>query len=1002
VWRNPTLLAAFVASASAGLLFLFSWGQYLALFLGSSSSVQWMIFVLVTLGSALGAWLVSRFSEKIRRPLLCFAVIQMAVGLSGLLFDWIYRSAGQWSWWANQRWPESVGSSGLSSWMLAAVLILPQSMLFGAAFSLQSAGWGRLQPRASVRAVASSYVAAGIGAALGAILGANVLLPAMGLPGIVFTAGLLSIGTALAVYLLSEVEKGFVPLIKEPGGLSGKREAAWVLGAAFLTALTSFVHAVSGERILSVAFGGALQTAQLSIAVFASGIALGATWMGRRIERSDSPLRSVCKLQIWLPLGIVASVWFCLALRPCSVGLMQSLTSIHQEGEVLNLPSIAAAILVMLPVAFGVGASVPMLIVALFRIGVGERARALVHAVVGLGASVGGWLAIHVLLPSVGAEFASLIAAAGSWITGAVLLTQIQRREGRAQLTPFLAIYGVGAIALFASASMGAAGFAMTRASSSSEAAAFTAANVIYQRDGKSNSVAVYDHQLGGQSLRSLAVDGDVVSTMSMSPDSRTIAEDDTAALLAVLPLSLRPSYGRVGVMGFGSGVTTHTLLGSQKIGRVDTIEVEPFKVEGARYFEEFNWRAFRDGRSNVIYDDPRAFLAASEFQYDLLIAGPSPWRSEASLFSEEFYASVLRTLRPDGVFVQWMPLHNVKPKLVGSILRAVLSNFHDTHAYLTNAGDLVLVSSPREQMPVLTGYAFEQPSVATELRRFGFEGVRDLQDAFVVSRRGLEIYAVLNPLQTNSDFYPILQSSVPQSNYLRSAVLDFDRLQAAPWSLTRLLGEIQARRPDEPLAAIRRPTTLDAKLHDARAIAITMSSRLGASGPLRGNSLHRIYELRQLMEKCQLGKSDENVIEFLLSRAGDTVPYLDASTNAAIWSQPAWVKCAMSEPAVRDTAAFIAAVGQGDPHRIVETGDMLMTGPAGRVVAAHMPSSYFVWGTLQAALVESGDRETARDIQRRIGPALPEQVREDSVIRWMSAMAALPKEHLIGPAPGG
>jgi predicted membrane-bound spermidine synthase len=59
------LLAAFVASGFAGLIYESVWAQYLKLFLGHAAYAQTMVLCIFMGGLALGAWLAARYTERI-------------------------------------------------------------------------------------------------------------------------------------------------------------------------------------------------------------------------------------------------------------------------------------------------------------------------------------------------------------------------------------------------------------------------------------------------------------------------------------------------------------------------------------------------------------------------------------------------------------------------------------------------------------------------------------------------------------------------------------------------------------------------------------------------------------------------------------------------------------------------------------------------------------------------------------------------------------------------
>ncbi len=145
------LVWIFVLSGFSGLIYQSIWTQYLGLFLGHSSYAQSLVLILFMGGMAVGAWLVSRWSSSVRRPLLAYAVIEVVIGLLGLCFDGIYQGLTGWAY--DQLLP-MLPASQLQNvrWVLAAAMVLPQCILLGATFPLMSAGYIRLQEHAEGRA----------------------------------------------------------------------------------------------------------------------------------------------------------------------------------------------------------------------------------------------------------------------------------------------------------------------------------------------------------------------------------------------------------------------------------------------------------------------------------------------------------------------------------------------------------------------------------------------------------------------------------------------------------------------------------------------------------------------------------------------------------------------------------------------------------------------------------------------------------------------------------
>src|SRR5215210_4492034 len=80
------LVAVFVLSGAAGLIYESLWSRYLGLFVGHSAYAQIIVLVIFLGGMSLGAHLAGRRSERIRRPLIGYALVELLVGVLAMVF----------------------------------------------------------------------------------------------------------------------------------------------------------------------------------------------------------------------------------------------------------------------------------------------------------------------------------------------------------------------------------------------------------------------------------------------------------------------------------------------------------------------------------------------------------------------------------------------------------------------------------------------------------------------------------------------------------------------------------------------------------------------------------------------------------------------------------------------------------------------------------------------------------------------------------------------------
>jgi len=246
--------------------------------------------------------------------------------------------------------------------------------------------------------------------------------------------------------------------------------------------------------------------------------------------------------------------------------------------------------------------------------------------------------------------------------------------------------------------------------------------------------------------------------------------DEVTMALMGALPILMMPDARRAANIGFGTGLTAHALLASDRLESVDTIEIEPAVVRAARHFLPVNARAFDDPRSRVHIEDAKTFFSSHQIRYDVIVSEPSnPWVSGvAGLFSAEFYQHARRHLKEGGLFVQWVQLYEFSPQLLASAIEALRPAFSDYVVYLANDGDLILVAANGGKVPDLQPAALKNPAMAELLQRFNIRGLDDLYLHRVGSRRVMDAYFRAFGAEPNSDFFPIIDLNASKARFMK------------------------------------------------------------------------------------------------------------------------------------------------------------------------------------------------------------------------------------------
>ena len=89
--------ALFTVSGFAGLIYESIWSHYLKLFLGHAAYAQTLVLAIFMGGMAIGSWLVSRFTGRIRNLLLGYAAAELGIGIAALIFHRTFIAATGWA-----------------------------------------------------------------------------------------------------------------------------------------------------------------------------------------------------------------------------------------------------------------------------------------------------------------------------------------------------------------------------------------------------------------------------------------------------------------------------------------------------------------------------------------------------------------------------------------------------------------------------------------------------------------------------------------------------------------------------------------------------------------------------------------------------------------------------------------------------------------------------------------------------------------------------------------
>ncbi|MGH8704973.1 MAG: hypothetical protein ACREUO_06090, partial [Burkholderiales bacterium] len=755
----------------------------------------------------------------------------------------------------------------------------------------------------------------------GVLVSGFVLIAAVGLPGTLRVAGVLNLALAAVVWLLARPAQA-APLVAQPD--REPRAAQLLIAVAFFTGFASFIYEIVWIRMLSLVLGASTHSFELMLSTFILGLALGGLAVRRLVDATASPERLLGWVQVLMGLLALGTLPLYDRTFELMEYLMKGLARTEAGYLFFNLAGQGIAALVMLPATFCAGMTLPLITGALLRRGAGEQAIGRVYAANTLGAIAGVLVAVHAGLPHLGLKgtlvLGSLVDAALGLVLLRLFLPEARRFALAAAACGALFFAATFAVELDAN-KMTAGVFRHGELSGSREA------KILFNRDGKTATV----HLVRYPEATSIRTNGKSDGSINLDRDGQRGTDEITMVLSGALPLALKPDAKSAAVIGIGTGLTTHTLLQSLALERVETVEIEAAMAEASRGFMPRNSAAFADPRGSILIDDAKTFFSTRNRRYDIVISEPSnPWVSGvSSLFTREFYRRIRGHLNPGGVLVQWFQLYEIDAALLASVMRALGEEFAHYAVFAPSDHDLLIVAAEAAVPLPARAAVFEEPGLARELWTVHVLTVGDLDARYLGDRATLEPLFASYAMPANSDYYPVLDLNAAKHRFMERSAVDVVALLNAGVPVLELLEPRRSGRPVNPLhkgayaferventrlARYARDFLLQAKPPDPERIATLLQKDL------------EMTKLRLL--QCRDPRDLDVWLHSLVNVARTLNPFLAPADAEAVWSRIVAAPCHDAlHDFQRQWIALFRAVGARDAARMAELGaDLLAT----------------------------------------------------------------------------
>lgn len=781
----------FCLSGGVALVYESLWSRYLKLFLGHSSYGQIVTLMVFMGGLGLGSFIAARNLHRIKDPFLAYARIELIAALFGFGFHPAYEATSGWFFRSAAALQEvSPVLANAVQVALCLLLTLPFATLLGMTFPLLAAGMIRHFKDGGRASLPLLYFGNSLGGAIGILLCSYWLVSAFGTHGALQIAALGNLVVSGGFYILHRFGLGSVHRAETREEVSDRfspspteapvnpRIRLWLTIAAG-TGLASFIYEVGWIRLLSLILGSSTHSFDAMISAFILGLAFGGLFVRRILQRCSGDLAPVLGV-IQVLMGSFAALSLYL-YRPFFDAIQSSHGILAKTEAAFPLYSIYKYLLclaMMFPAAFCAGMTLPLITWRLIRDTGRESFTGLVYGWNTIGSIIGAALGGLVLIPLLQLKWTIFAGAALDILLGLILLAisfQLPRRNFAWRP---LALR-IGAVAVVAASLLPAfwTGFQPGVLASGSfrqaTAASGKVPEIVEIRHGRTATISV------GQSgdVRYIATNGKSDGALYLGSGGKamsTVGDESTVAQLAVLPMLTRRGNYDAAVIGMGTGMTGHYLLGDRRLQSLDLIEIESEVVKLARHFKPRNERIWNDPRLSLVIDDAKRHFYTNRKQYDLIISEPSnPWVSGvAGLFTKEFYEHLQHFLKPGGILVQWVHGYEFRDDLLVSVFSALDTFEHfEIYRVAKNAGDFIIIAGESPADFISADELAAHSSLREEFEKLGGDLETFGPGNFIASsttlRPILDAYAAL----ANSDYYPYVEQNAETAFYTSARV---------------------------------------------------------------------------------------------------------------------------------------------------------------------------------------------------------------------------------------
>ncbi|MXV76602.1 tetratricopeptide repeat protein [Candidatus Poribacteria bacterium] len=743
---KPIVWLIFIFSGASGLIYQVIWMRQLTLIFGSTVFATSTVLTAFMGGLALGSYYFGKkIDESTQSPLRIYALLEAGIGAFCLVWPLILTVLGALYVLIHRNITSEFYTLSLIRFVLTfGVLLIPSTLMGGTLPVLTRFFVKRLEQLGTN--IGILYALNTFGAVIGTVAAGFFLIEAL---GIRWTLGVgIAINFAVAAIAIVLARKALATEADEPQeetqqleseDVTHQPERFLVLWAIGISGFCALAYEVLWTRIMVFFLGSTTYAFATMLAAFLFGIALGSIVLARWVDRIKQPIAIFGIAQLGIGL-------FALILMPAFEGLYGMSRAFQSTFGASRFWTFFSCFLVMCLPTFLMGASFP-LVTKIYTGSARQLGKSIgnVYAVNTVGSILGSFCAGFILIPLLGIRPSIVLTVALNSGIGCLLILRSgwQTETGKSLLQGI----GVGMPILNA-------GLAIILLLTVNQPLFLKSAIFKTQRPG--DTLVDYNEEVDA-TVTTLKDDEGVyrlyVDTNQAADASRW--DSPSHRVIAHLPLLLHPRPKRALVVGFGMGLTSHSI--TQHGVQVDAIELSSGVLSAAqKYFTHVNENVFENPQFNYKLNDGRNHILMTKTKYDMISTGiihPLLIAGSSNIYTADFYRLCRKILTEDGIMCQWVPLHRLPEAHYKMIVRTFVEVFPETTLWYKYTPDFVILIGTREPLSIDYKNFISRAQIANiraGLAADDLDGM-SLIDSFMMGPETVHKYVGVGPIHTDN-----------------------------------------------------------------------------------------------------------------------------------------------------------------------------------------------------------------------------------------------------------